>query len=112
MGDIKYQSCIDTCVRCAQECEHCAEACLGEKNVEKMAGCIRSDRDCAEMCWTTAALLSRDSDFAAQICQLCAEVCDACGGQCESHEADHCQVCAKACRECAEECRQMAGVAS
>ncbi|MHB8865566.1 MAG: four-helix bundle copper-binding protein [Pirellulaceae bacterium] len=67
------------------------------------------DRDCAEMCWGAAAFMSRGSQFAAEICRLCADVCEACGSECAKHEAAHCQRCAEICHRCAEECRQMAG---
>jgi hypothetical protein len=77
-----------------------------------MAECIRTDRDCAEICWSTAAYLSRNSQFIQDICRLCADVCDACGQECRKHEMDHCQECADECERCAEECRQMAGVTS
>jgi hypothetical protein len=103
----QYKDCIEACVRCAQACEHCADSCLSEQNVEKMAECIRLDRDCAEMCWFAAALMSRNSQFATDLCHVCAEVCDACGMECEKHDVDHCQHCADACRRCAEECRSM-----
>ena len=108
MAHEKYKTCIDACVACAQECEHCANACLSERDVKKMADCIRLDRDCADICWSSAGWMSRDSQFAADLCRLCAEICDACGAECEKHEAEHCQHCAEACRRCAEECRQMA----
>lgn len=43
-----------------------------------MACCIALDRDCAVL-WPTASLLmSADSEFATDICRLCAEVCHAC----------------------------------
>lgn len=104
----QYRSCIDACVQCAQECEHCANSCLGEHEVGSMTECIRLDRDCAALCWMAASLMSRGSQFAHDLCRLCAEVCDACAAECEKHEAEHCQRCAEACRRCAEECRQMA----
>ena len=69
MSHEKHASCIEACVRCAQECEHCADACLGEPDVKRMAECIRLDRDCAQMCWTAAALVSRGSHFAADLCR-------------------------------------------
>jgi hypothetical protein len=89
--------------------EHCANACLGEPDVQKMAECIRLDRGCAALCWEASAFMSRDSRFIAEVCRLCAEVCDACGAECARHKAGHCQRCAEACRRCAEECRCMAG---
>jgi hypothetical protein len=95
-------------VRCAEACEHCADACLGEADVKMMAGCVRLDRDCAEACWLAAAFMSRGSRFAAALRRVCAEVCEACGAECGKHKHDHCQRCAEACRACAAECRKMA----
>ena len=46
-----------------------------------MADCIRRDMDCAAICRMAAAYLARDSQFAQQVCQLCAVVCDACGAE-------------------------------
>jgi hypothetical protein len=109
MSHNDHQSCIEACVSCAQACEHCSEACLGERDVAKMVDCIRLDKDCAQLCWTAAALMSRDSQFAPDICRICAAICEACGNECGKHKADHCQVCAEACHHCAEECRAMAG---
>jgi hypothetical protein len=73
-----------------------------------MANCIRLDRDCADACRVAATLMSRGSQFAQQLCALCAAICDACAKECERHEAEHCRRCASACRRCAEECRRMA----
>lgn len=108
MSHHEHQSCIDACLACAQECEHCASACLEEHDVASMAECIRLDRDCATICFLAAGFMSRDSRFALELCRLCAEVCDACGAECRRHDADHCQRCAGACERCADECRQMA----
>jgi hypothetical protein len=107
----EFQSYIQACVECAEECEHCANACLDEQDVKAMAECIRLDRDCADVCWSAAAFMSRGSRFIQDLCRLCAEVCDACGIECRRHDAEYCQRCARACEHCAEECRRMAGVA-
>lgn len=104
-----HKSCIDACHECAQECEHCADACLREPNVADMANCIRLDHDCSLACTMAIMFMSRGSQFAEEICRVCADVCDACAAECEKHEHDHCQRCAQACHRCAEECRQMAG---
>lgn len=112
MSHEKYQPCIDACIQCAQECDHCASACLGEAEVEMLAQCIRLDHDCATICWTAASYMSRGSQFAVAVCRLCAEICDACAEECGKHAAhmEHCARCAEACRRCAETCRQMATV--
>lgn len=72
-----------------------------------MAECIRTDRDCAQLCWTTSALLARDSEFSGELCAVCAKVCQACADECAKHDHQHCQKCAEACRQCAEECGNM-----
>jgi hypothetical protein len=105
----EYQPCIDACVRCAQECEHCAAACLNESDVGMLAECIRLDRDCAELCWAAAGFMSRGSRFVIDLCRVCGEACDACAAECDKHEHEHCHRCAAACRTCAEECYRMAG---
>lgn len=107
MSRQEFRSCIAACIECAQKCEHCATACLGESDVTMMAKCIRFDRDCAEACWAAAAFMSRGSQFAQELCGLCAEICDACGNECTRHQMDHCQECAAACKRCADECRSM-----
>jgi hypothetical protein len=109
MAHQQHESCIRACLECAQECEHCATACLEEQDVSAMAECIRLDRDCSAICFMAAAYMSRDSRFATEICRICADICDACGQECRRHETEHCQRCAEACERCAEECRQMAG---
>ena len=106
------QACLDACIRCAAACENCHNACLQEKDVAKMAACIRLDKDCSEICWTTAAFMSRGSSFMQELCRVCAEICEACGAECRKHKMDHCQTCADACDRCAQECRRMAGAAA
>jgi len=108
MSSEQYQACIDACNECAVACNHCASACLKEDDVKMMAGCIALDMDCAAICQLAVAVMARDSQFAREVCALCATICDACGKECAKHDMDHCQRCAKACRACAEACRQMA----
>lgn len=103
-----FESCIEACNECAVVCDHCAVSCLQEQDPNSMADCIRLDMDCAEICRTTTAFMSRGSTLAAQVCQMCAEVCSACADECARFSMDHCQQCAQACRRCADECRRMA----
>src|SRR5579885_2776045 len=104
-----FQTCIDACVACAQQCEHCASACLVEANVAELADCIRYDRDCADVCWAAATLMSRASPFSPEICRVCGEICEACAAACEKHDFEHCQRCAGLCRHCSEQCFRIAG---
>jgi hypothetical protein len=107
----QFKSCIDACNTCAEACDHCAASCLKEPDVKAMARCIALDIDCAEMCRTAAAAMSRGSECASTVCEACAEVCEACAEECARHASmEHCRQCAEACRRCAEQCRRMAGL--
>lgn len=70
-----------------------------------MTECIRTDRDCADVCSLALKLVARGSDKAGELLELCANMCEDCAEECGNHDHDHCQECAKACRECAEACR-------
>jgi hypothetical protein len=103
----KYQSCIEACNDCAVECELCVSACLQESDVKMMARCIALDRDCAKVCYTASALMASGSQFAKEVCRVCAKVCSACSEECRRHKGDRCQNCADACERCAQECERM-----
>lgn len=112
MAHERFQDCIDACDDCAAACDHCAVACLGENDVASLARCIRLDLDCAQLCRVASDAMARGSEFAAQICALCADACEACGEECARHRHEHCRQCAEACRRCAEACRRMSGQAA
>lgn len=91
---------------CQAACNHCYDACLKEEDIDMMRECIRTDRDCTDMCGIVLSFAHRDSELFTDLVELCAKACDACAEECEKHEHhEHCQKCAKACRECAEACR-------
>ena len=77
-----YQDCIGACFVCAQECEHCWDGCIG---MTEMATCVRTCRDCLELCWVCSGFLSRGSQLAAEVCGACARACDLCAAECEKH---------------------------
>lgn len=108
MAHTQYATCIEACNACADECDHCATACLKEADPKPMARCMALDIDCAAICRLAASFMARDSELAGQICGFCAEACDACGAECGKHNMQHCKECAEACRRCADECRRMA----
>lgn len=95
---------------CAATCEMCADACLDEENIKMMVECIRLDRDCAKICYTTASLIASNSGNAESLVTVCEEICRRCADECAQHETDHCRECARVCEECAEACRSYAGV--
>lgn len=106
--------CIEACFECAQACTACADACLGEQNVAELAKCIRTDMDCADICLTAGRVMSRQTEYDANITraivEACAQACRACGDECEQHGEhgmDHCAICAEACRRCEQTCREL-----
>src|SRR5688572_3773287 len=80
---------IDTILDCAQACTACADACLSEEMVADLRTCIRSDLDCADVCGTTARVLSRhtgyDANLSRAVLQACAVACRSCGDECARH---------------------------
>jgi hypothetical protein len=82
--------CIEGCYDCAQTCTACADACLGEDDVQPLVRCIRLNLDCADVCATTGNILSRETalelGIARVIVQACAEACRVCGEECERHK--------------------------
>jgi hypothetical protein len=104
---------IDTLVSCAQACTACADACLGEEMVADLTTCIRGDLDCADVCDTTARVLSRqtgsDANVNRTLLTACIAACVACGDECERHAGmhEHCRICAEACRACEAACGEL-----
>ncbi|MEO6452686.1 MAG: four-helix bundle copper-binding protein [Ginsengibacter sp.] len=112
MTNQQYQKCIDACLECATECNHCAVSCLEEKDVQYLIKCIRLDLECAVICRASAELMTLGSAYSSQICDLCAAICNACAKMCEQHGnmgMEHCRECAEACRACAKETMEVAG---
>ena len=106
--------CIEACSDCAQACTQCADDCLSEQNVQPLVKCIRSDLDCADVCATTGRVVSRqteyDANLTAAVLRACVAVCRSCGDECEQHGQhgmEHCAVCAQECRRCEQACQAL-----
>ena len=107
-------ACIDACSDCAQACTACADACLSEDKVAELVKCIRLDLDCADVCATTGRVLSRQTEYDANVTrpvlEACIAACKSCGDECERHASmgmEHCRVCAEACRRCEQACTEL-----
>jgi hypothetical protein len=104
---------IETCLECAQACTACADADLGEQMVADLVKCARLNLDCADMCETTAQVLTRqtgyDRDMTRAVVQACAQACKVCGDECDRHAQmhEHCRVCAEVCRGCQQVCEKV-----
>lgn len=116
LGDIdreKLAACIHACYECSQACTACADACLSEDMVADLVKCIRTNADCADICITTGAVLSRhtgyDANLTRAVLQTCAQACKACGDECQRHASmhAHCKACAESCRRCERACQEL-----
>jgi hypothetical protein len=102
---------VGALIDCAQACTACADACLSEADVENLRKCIRTNLDCADICDTTARVLSRHTGYDANISraqlQACVQACVSCAEECGRHASthEHCRVCADQCRACEQACR-------
>lgn len=109
----KLTEAIDAALACAQTCTACADSCLAEEMVAELRDCIRTDLDCADICATTAAVLSRrtGSNLLVVKAQLeaCRTACATCADECENHAEmhEHCRICAEACRRCEQACADL-----
>jgi len=105
--------CIEVCMLCEQTCAACADACLGEVELEALRRCIRTNLDCADVCASTARMLSRhfapEAGLIARQLALCAAACSLCAEECGRHHHEHCQVCAEMCARTEDECRKALG---
>jgi hypothetical protein len=104
---------INALIACAEACTACADACLSEDSVADLTTCIRTNLDCADICGTTARVLSRhtgyDANISRSLLEACTTACQTCGDECGRHAAmhEHCRICAEACRACEQACRDL-----
>ena len=104
---------IDAHSDCAQACTACGDDCLSEQQVAELVKCIRLCLDCADICTATLRVLSRQTDYDANVTrpvlEACVAACTSCGDECERHAQmhAHCRVCAEACRRCEQACSRL-----
>jgi hypothetical protein len=63
----KLAAAIDALIACGEACTACADACLSEDMVAQLTKCIRTNLDCADICATTARVLSRHTGYDANL---------------------------------------------
>jgi uncharacterized membrane protein len=104
---------IDALSDCAQACTACADDDLSEQDVAELVKCIRLCLDCADVCTATVRVISRQTEYDANVTrsllEACAVTCKSSGDECErhAHRHEHCRVCAEACRRCEQACREL-----
>lgn len=115
LGAEAVAAAIDACLRCLQSCTTCANADLAEPDVAEMRTCIARCSNCADVCETTARVLSRPAESEADVVQLllqtCVRTCTHCAEECarHAHHHRHCAICEQVCRACVEACGALLG---
>jgi hypothetical protein len=106
---VNMQECVDKLLECYKACSMCLQHCLAQGGKHVAHEHISLLLECSDICRTSAAFLMSESNFAHELCGICARVCDACADSC--HFVDQMdldmQSCVEACRNSAESCRNM-----
>jgi hypothetical protein len=106
-------STIDALNDCAQACTADADDDLSEQDVAEMVKCIRLCMDCADVCQAMVGVISRQTEYDANVTrpllEACAATCKSCGDECERHANmhEHCRITAMACRRGEQACREL-----
>jgi hypothetical protein len=116
-GDLDVRvRCIEACGECAAACTSCADADLGESDVQAMVRCIGLCLDCADVCDATRRIVTRltasEDGVVRATVQACVVACRASREECERHAAhhEHCRICAEVCLRCEQACDALLAV--
>ncbi|HEV8245604.1 MAG TPA: hypothetical protein VGP93_07540 [Polyangiaceae bacterium] len=110
------RSCVEACFAGAAACSACADACLAERDVASLVGCIRACLDCSDLCVATARMLSRQIESNPQLVSsqidVCRIACLICSQEALLHAQahEHCRLCSEACFRCDVACGRLAKV--
>jgi hypothetical protein len=110
VGTDDLAAAIDACLTCVQACTGCADSDLVEPDVGTLRTCIALNQACADICDTTARVLSRPAQWHPPTVRLlldaCVRACVACAEECARHAKHHhhCAICEEVCRACIEAC--------
>ena len=109
----RLSAAIEMLVDCANTCVQCADACLSEPHATDLAKCIRLKMDCADICATTSRVVSRQTEYDANVTrpllEACIAACRSCGDECAQHaeHMEHCRICSQQCRDCEQACQHL-----
>lgn len=105
--------CVEACIDCAASCSSCADADLGEPDVQALVRCVRLCTDCADICEATGRVVIRqatsDTSLVQGVLAACVTACRACRMECERHAEhhEHCRLCAQVCGRCEQACNDL-----
>jgi len=105
---------IEALIECASTCTLCADGCLSEPGLSPdLAKCIRLCSDCADICSTTSRVVSRQTEYDANVTrplvEACVSACRSCADECGGHAEHmaHCRICSESCRRCEQACQEL-----
>ena len=104
---------IDALSDCVQACTADVDADLGESDLADMVKCIRLCLHCTDVCTATLGVVSRPTEYDANVTrplvEACVAICKSCGDECERHAEmhAHCRLCGDACRRCEQACQKL-----
>ena len=107
--------CVEACIECSASCTSCADADLGEPDVQEMLRCVRLCLDCADVCATTSRVVLRqtatDVSLVRATVEACLAACRVCRAECVRHAQhhEHCRICAEVCGRCEQACQDLLG---
>ena len=104
---------IDALSDCIQACTADVDADLAESDLADMVKCIRLCLHCTDVCAATLGVVSRPTEYDANVTrplvEACVAICKSCGDECERHAEmhAHCRLCGDACRRCEQACQKL-----
>jgi hypothetical protein len=100
---------IAECMECHRVCTETLTYCLRQGKAYVEPSHVQLLIDCAQICQTTADLMTRGSDVACQMCEVAAYVCERTAVSCERWASTDSQMkrCADACSRSGENCRKI-----
>jgi hypothetical protein len=110
--DDKLDRCARSCSLCQRACDSCATWCARElaRGAHHLADLLTACRDCADLCFAAAQIVTRHGGAVELVSSACAEACRRCVRACEDHSVeDKCVArCLRKCHECEKACRTLA----
>lgn len=106
---INMEEAIKNSLECFRVTSNCLQhnLSIGGRHSEKKH--ISLMKECAELCQLSASFMIESSDFANDICGVCARVCDASADSCADIDSEDAmmRLTITALRKCADSCRNM-----
>src|SRR5437764_15213039 len=91
--------CIEACADCAAACTSCADADLGEPDVQQLVRCVRLCLDCADVCGATGRILIRQTEPDLGVLHAAIEACAVACRACADDAPRSAVAATKACRD-------------